>query len=78
MIRANFGEKKIYYCETRGHVLTPFLTLVKEGDGVKEEVADLKETKNMHRTRVSQCSCSRWARGIFQEDVDPCCLSIGR
>ena len=78
MIRANFGEKRYITGKLRGHVLTPFLTLVKEGDGVKEEVADLKETKNMHRTRVSQWSCSRWARGIFQEDVDPCCLAIGR
>ena len=75
--RSKFGAK-IYYSEIGGHVSTPFLTLVKEGDGVKEEVADLKETKNMHRTRVSQWSYSPWARGIFLEDADPRCLAIGR
>ena len=38
MIRDNFGAT-INYSETRGHVLTPFLTCVKEGDIVKERLA---------------------------------------
>ena len=55
-----------------------FLTRVKEGDGIKERPANLKETKNMHRTRVSRWSCSQWAKGIFWEYTDPHDLVIGR
>ena len=57
IIRVKFGAKDKLLRNWGACVDTIFLTRVKKVDVVKKRVADLEESKNMHRVRVGRWSC---------------------